>query len=156
VSGSARLVGTVQGTAKSPRARATLSARDLSAYDVAVGSVNGELHLADNTVQVDASAPGLNATLQGSVAIAEPYRYRAEATLDRSSIASLVPPSMLEKVAAEGSITTTIKGEGTLSHPLESAGELALRVLDLKAAGVPIVLEAPATVSVQPNALPIA
>ena len=152
VSGSARLVGTLQGTVQSPRGRADLSTRDLSAYEVSVGSLSAQLRLANNTVEVDAHAPDLSARLQGSLAMAEPYRFQAEATLDRSSIAALLPASMRDQVAAEGSLTTTIKSEGTLKRPWDSSAELALRAFDGKVSGVPIVLDAPATVSVAPDA----
>jgi len=49
-------------------------------------------------------------------------------------------------------VTTTIKGQGTINRPLESSGEANLRALDLTVSGIPVVLEAPATISVQPNA----
>ncbi|HEV8233941.1 MAG TPA: translocation/assembly module TamB domain-containing protein, partial [Gemmatimonadaceae bacterium] len=46
----------------------------------------------------------------------------------------------------------TIKSEGTLKRPWDSSAELALRAFDGKVSGVPIVLDAPATVSVAPEA----
>ena len=153
VTGSTRLVGTVQGTVESPRGRAELSTRDLSAYGVTVGSLTAHLGLANNKVEVDLDASSLNARLQGSLGIQEPYGFQAEATLDRSSIASLLPATMRDQVAAEGSLTTTIKSEGTLNRPWDSTAAIALRAFDGKVSGVPIVLDAPATISVAPDAL---
>ena len=94
VSGTARLVGTLQGTVQTPRGRADVSARELSAYDVSVGSLSAQLRLVDNEIEVDASAPDLSTRLQGSLAMAEPYRFHAEATLDGASIAALLPASI--------------------------------------------------------------
>jgi outer membrane protein insertion porin family len=153
VSGSARVVGTLNGTVQSPRARAEVSARDLEAYDVAIGGLTAQANLVSDKVDVDTTAPSLKAHLQGSLATTEPYRFQVQAVLDASSIASLVPASMREQIAAEGTVTATVKGEGTLQRPLESSGEIALRALDGRVSGIAVALGAPATVSVEPNAL---
>ena len=152
VAGSARIAGTLQGTAQAPRGRAELTAASLSAYEVSIGSVNAQLRLANERVDVEAHAPNLNAGLQGSVAIRDPYRFQADATLEGSSIAALLPASTRDTVAADGTITATLKGAGTLSRLLDSSGELALRALDARVSGIPVALEMPATVSVEPNA----
>src|SRR5262249_10657014 len=127
VSGSARVVGTLNGTLQSPRGRADVSARDLEAYDVAIGALNAHVNLVNDTVEVDATAPSLNARLQGSLATTEPYRFQAQATLDASSIPTLVPASVRDQIAAEGTITATVKGAGTLERPLETSCEISLR-----------------------------
>ncbi|HEX7794331.1 MAG TPA: translocation/assembly module TamB domain-containing protein [Vicinamibacterales bacterium] len=153
VSGSARVVGTLKGTVQAPRASAEVSARDLAAYEVAIGRLTAQVSLVNDKVDVDATAPSLNAHLQGSLATTEPYRFQAQAALDASSIASLVPASMRDQIAAAGIVTATVKGEGTLQRPLESSGEIALRALDGTVSGIAVALEAPATVSVEPDAL---
>jgi outer membrane protein assembly factor BamA/autotransporter translocation and assembly factor TamB len=153
VSGSARVVGTLNGTVQSPRARAEISARDLATYDFGIGGLTAQVNLLNDKVDVDAIAPSLNAHLQGSLATTEPYRFQAQAALDASSIASLVPASMRDQIAPAGTVTATLKGEGTLQRPLESSGEIALRALDGRVSGIAVALEAPATVAVEPNAL---
>jgi len=153
VSGSARVVGTLNGTVQAPRARAEVSARDLAAYDVAIGALSAQVDLLNDKVDVDAAAPSLSAHLEGSVGTTEPYRFKAQAALDASSIASLVPASMREQIAAAGTVTATVTGEGTLQRPLESSGEIALRALDGRVSGIAIALDGPATVAVDPNAL---
>src|SRR5262249_30615790 len=84
LSGSAKVAGTFQGTIQAPRGRAELTARDLTAYEVAIGSVNADVTLANNRVEVDAAAPGLSGHLKGAVSLDEPYRFQAEGTLDRA------------------------------------------------------------------------
>ena len=152
VTGSARLAGRLQGTAEAPIAQAELTGEALDAYEVAIGSVTAQLHLANNRLEVDGTAPSLNALLRGTVGIREPYPFQAEATLDGTSLTTLLPPSMRDQIATQGTVTTTIKGQGTINRPLESSGEANLRALDLTVSGIPVVLEAPATISVQPNA----
>src|SRR4029077_1639337 len=152
VSGSARLVGTLQGTARAPRGRAELTARNLSAYDVTVGPLNAQINLANQRVVIDANAPDLSARVQGAVGIREPYRFQAEGTLDRASIAALLPATMRDQLPVEGNVTTTVRSEGVLNRPLDSTAELSLGSLNLKLSGVPLVLEAPATVSIEPDA----
>ncbi len=47
----------------------------------------------------------------------------------------------------DGTVTATVRAQGVLRRPLESAGEVTLRSLDVVVSGVPIHLDAPATVS---------
>ncbi len=152
VTGSARLTGQVQGTAEAPIAHAELTAEGVDAYEVAAGALTAQLRLANNRLEVDATVPSLNALLRGTVGIREPYPFQAEATLDGTSISALLPPSLRDQIATEGTVTTTIKGQGTINRPLDSTGEASVRTLDVSVSGIPVVLDAPATISVQPNA----
>ena len=145
LAGSARLTGSLQGDVRSPRVLADLAARDLAAYDVAIGRVEGVVGFSDQRLRVDARAPDLRVQLLGGLDASEPFRYQVEGTLDRSSIGALLPASLRSQARIDGVITATVRGQGTLRSPYESIGDVALRSLELDVSGVPIALQDPAT-----------
>ena len=148
LAGSARLEGSLQGDARSPHGRATLTMHDLSVDDVSIGDLTATFGLAGEQLAVDLRAPGIDARLEGEIDTREPFRYRAEVALDRTAIRTLLPPSLHSPVLMDGTITGTARAQGTLRRPFESTGEVALRALDVNVSGVPVVLEAPATISI--------
>src|SRR4029079_1744739 len=95
----------------------------------------------------------LNAQLEGTIDVREPYRFQAEATLTASSIPSLLPAPMRDPLLAGGTVTTTIRGRGNIAQLWNTAGDVNLRALNLRIAGTPLVLDAPATITVQQDAL---
>ena len=152
VAGSARLEGTLQGDVRSPRALGHLTAQHLSIDDTPIGALDARLDLAGRQLNIDAGAIDLNVQLQGNLDTREPFVYQAGATLDRTSISALLPASLRDTIAVtDGIVTATVRAQGVLRRPLESAAEVALRSLDVVFSGVPIHLDAPATVSMGPD-----
>ena len=154
VAGSALLEGSLQGDVRSPRALGHLTTQHLSIDDTPIGALDATLDLAGRQLNIDARAIDLNVQLQGGLDTREPFAYKAVATLDRTSIPQLLPNSMRQSIpVTDGAVTATVRAQGTLRRPLEGAGEIALRSLDVVFSGVPIHLEAPATVSMGPDAI---
>jgi outer membrane protein assembly factor BamA len=149
LAGSTALKGSLAGSARAPHGNAQLTARDLSAYGVSIGSVAARLALADDRLDVDADAPNLNVDLKGGLQTRAPFNFQAEIGLDRSSVASLVPPQ--QTVPVDGTITATLRARGSAQQLSGIAGDIDLRALDLKVSGVPIALSAPARVSFEPD-----
>ena len=152
--GSALLEGSLQGDVQSPRALGNLTAQHLSIYDTPIGALNARLDLAGRQLTIDARAIDLNVQLQGDFDTREPFAYQAVATLDRTSIPQLLPTSTRQSIpVTDGTVTATVRAQGMLRRPLEGAGEIALRSLDVVVSGVPIHLDAPATVSMGPDVI---
>ena len=127
VAGSARLEGTLQGDVRSPRALGHLTAQHLSIDDTPIGALDARLDLAGRQLNVDAHAIDLDVHLQSDLDTREPFAYQAVATLDRTSIPQLLPASIRDTIAmTDGTVTATVRAQGVLRRPLESAGEIAL------------------------------
>ncbi len=154
LAGSARLEGTLQGDVRSPRALGHLTAQQLSIYDTPIGLLDAKLDLTGRQLSIDARAVDLDVQLQGGVDTREPFAYQAVATLDRTSIPQLLPTSVRHSIpVTDGTVTATVRAQGMLRRPLEGAAEIALRSLDVVVSGVPIHLDAPATVSMGPDVI---
>jgi outer membrane protein insertion porin family len=151
LAGSMRVAGTVEGDVRSLRGRATLTAGGLTAYGVAAGSVTGTLQLEDRRLGLEARAPTLAANLRAGLELDEPYSFQAEAVLDGSSIPALLPAANAE--APTGTITADMRAKGTLRQPWQTAGQVALRALELTTSGIAVRLSAPATIEVDPAAV---
>lgn len=150
VTGSARFEGSVQGTVESPRGRGTLSMRRLTVDGTPVGALTATLGLADTQLNVDARAANLNAQLRGVLDTREPFAYRANATLDRTSIPALLSASLRQSTAiTEATVSATARAQGVLRRPLESTAEITVGALDAVVSAVPVHLDAPATVAVE-------
>jgi hypothetical protein len=152
IAGSALLEGSLQGDVRSPRGLGHLTAQHLSLYDTPIGALDARVDLAGRQLNIDARAIDLDVRLQGDLDTREPFAYQADATFDRTSILALLPTSIRPSIpVTDGTVTATVRAQGVLRRPLESAGAIALRSLDVVASGVPIHLEAPATVSMAPD-----
>ena len=152
VTGSARLAGTLQGNIASPRARGTLTVQQLILDGTPVGALTAMLELVDKRLTVDAGAADLNAQLRGVVDTREPFAYQATAAIDRTSIPALLSASLRQSTGiAKATVTATAHAQGVLRRPLESTGEVTVRELEAVVSGVPIHLEAPATVGIAPE-----
>ena len=153
VSGSADLKGALHGTIRSPRGEGQLTARNVSAYGVAVGPVTARLRLDQGRAHVDADVPDLEARVTGAVDTRDPFGFQAEIDLDRSPLSTLLSAPQTKHLEAEGTIAATVRARGAIARLADTAGDLELRALDATVAGVPIALDTRAVVSFEPNAL---
>jgi outer membrane protein assembly complex protein YaeT len=152
IAGAGRLTGTIQGEARSPIARAELTADGLAVNDTAIGTLDATLGLADRRLAVDASAPRLAIQLNGELDTGEPLAYELVANLDRTSIPALVPESLRAQVPVrDGTLSATVTAHGELRQPLQATAETVVHALELDLSGTPIALEAPATISFGPE-----
>ena len=153
--GSALLEGSLQGESRSPRALGHLTAQHLSIDNTPIGALNATFDLAGRQLNIDARAIDLNVQLQGDLDTREPFTNRARTaprSIGKMPNPALLPTSLRDTVAVtDGTVTATVQAQGVLRRPLESAGEVALRSLDVVFSGVPIHLDAPATVSMKPD-----
>jgi len=114
--GSARITGTIAGSAQSPRAQAALEARGVSVDGTAVGAVNATLTFADNALNVNAEAPQMALGAKGRLDAREPYAYQAEVAFDRTPIAPLVPARLRDRVKIDdGTIDGRVRAQGNLT-----------------------------------------
>ena len=151
VAGSGRLAGTFQGDVQSPRARASLTANNLSVYDTPIGAVSSMLELAGRRLEIEASAPQLNLQIQGELDTREPLDYQLVANLDRTSIAAVLPGPLRERILTrDGTVSARVTAHGELRQPLQATVETVVRSLEADLSGVPVVLDAPATISFGP------
>ncbi len=153
VAGSAALKGSLHGTIQSPRGEGQLTARNLSAYGVAVGPVTARLRLDQGRAHVDADVPDLEARATGAVDTRDPFGFQAEIDLDRSPLSTLLSAPQTKHLQAGGTIAATLRARGAIARLADTAGDLELRALDATVAGVPIALDTRAVVSFEPNAL---
>jgi outer membrane protein assembly factor BamA/autotransporter translocation and assembly factor TamB len=154
IAGAATLEGSVEGTVESPRSRSTLTAERLSIDGTPVGTLSATLDLADWRLAIDARAPDIAAELRGDVDTREPFAYRAEARLNKTSVPALVPVSQRPSIPiTDGTISADLRAHGDLRRPLESTGDLNLQDLSVSVSGIPIVLDAPARVAIGPDVI---
>ena len=83
----------------------------------------------------------------------QPFGFQADASLDRSPISTLLSAEQTRDIPADGTISATLRARGTVQQLAETATEVELRALDLRVAGVPIVVDTPAVLSIDPNAI---
>ena len=153
VAGSADLKGSLHGTIQSPRGEGQLTARNVSAYGVAVGPVTARLRLDQGRAHVDADVPDLEARATGAVDTRDPFAFQAEVDLERSPLSALLSAPQTKTLQAEGTIAATLRARGAIARLADTAGDLELRALDATVAGVPIALDTRAVVSFEPSAL---
>ena len=153
MAGSAALKGSLHGTIQSPRGEGQLTARNVSAYGVAVGPVTARLRLDQGRAHVDADVPDLEARVTGAVDTREPFGFQAEIDLDRSPLSTLLSAPQTKHLQAGGTIAATLRARGAIARLADTAGDLELRALDATLAGVPIALDTRAVVSFEPDAL---
>jgi autotransporter translocation and assembly factor TamB len=153
VAGSADLKGSLGGTVQSPRGEGQLTARNVSAYGVAVGPVTARLRLDQGRAHVDAAAPDLAARLAGAGDTRDPFGFDARIDLDRSSLSALLSAPQTKHLQAEGTIAATLRAKGAIARLADAAGEIELRAVDATLSGVPISVDTRAVVSFEPDAL---
>ena len=81
----------------------------------------------------------------------EPFGFQAEIDLDRSPLSTLLSAPQTKHLAGEGTIAATVRARGTIARLADTAGDIELRALDVKVAGVPISLDTRAVVSFEPT-----
>ena len=143
--GSTELEGVVRGSIQSPQGRAQLTANGLSAYGVQVGAVAAQLQLGSERLDIDATAPALEMHLTGTLGTRSPFRFQAEADLDRSPVSAFLSAPQTKHLSGEGTIAATVRANGTVQQIAETAGEIELRALDVKVSGVPMSLDSRAS-----------
>jgi autotransporter translocation and assembly factor TamB len=153
LSGSTELKGSVRGTFPSPQGEGQLTALNLSAYGVAVGPMTARLRLEQGRLNIEAEAPDLLARASGAVDTRDPFGFHSEVNFDRSPIASMLSVPQTRHLQAEGTIAAALRANGTIARLADTAGEIEVRALDAKLAGVPIALDTRAVVSFEANAL---
>jgi translocation and assembly module TamA len=153
LAGSTELEGVVRGSIQSPQGRAHLTANGLSAYGVQVGAVTAQLQLGSDRLEIDGTAPALEMHLTGTLGTRSPFRFQAEADFDKSPVSALLSAPQTKHLSGEGSVTATVKANGTLQQIAETAGEIELRTLDVKVSGVPMSLDSRASVAFGPTSI---
>ena len=152
MSGSARLEGHVAGTVDVPRAQATLTADDVAIEGTSIGRVGAVIALAGGRAQIDADAPALAARVRADLDVTSPYRYKAEARFERTSIPASIPADLRNQFAiGEGVITGSVRASGMLSSPLEVAAKADLDELEVTLKDTRIKLQRSATLDVSPD-----
>lgn len=96
-----------------------------------------------------AKLPSLGAVIDGDVATATPYDYRASAVLDRLEIAVLAP--LVGAVEGEilGFVSGTVTTSGRLADDRDRVAVAELSEVDAGISGVPVSLNAPAKISLR-------
>jgi outer membrane protein assembly factor BamA len=153
LAGSADLKGSVRGAFASLQGEGQLTARNVSAYGVAIGPVTARLRLDDGRGHVDGNAPDLAAHVVAAVDTSSPFSFDAAIDLDRSPLSALLSAPQTKQLQAEGTIAAALRARGAIARLADTAGELELRAVDARVAGVPIALDTRAVVSFAPSAL---
>jgi outer membrane protein insertion porin family len=154
LSGSILIEGDVRGTVQQPEGRAALTGTNLSAYGVPVGSMTASLQLKGDHLDVDATAPELETRLRGGLDTRAPYRFQADASLERTPLAPLLSAAG-GSIPVNGTITAIVRATGAAERPTELTGTVDLRALDLQVGDVPLALASPSRFSIAPGAVAV-
>lgn len=138
------------GTTAQPRGHASV---DFSLTGGKAGAVIGAggmtADLNGDQARVVARLPAIGALVNADIATASPYDYRATAVLDRLELARLAP--LLDAVEAEilGFASGSVTASGRLADARDRAALVNLAQLDAGIGGVPVSLNAPASLALR-------
>ncbi|MEO8678764.1 MAG: translocation/assembly module TamB domain-containing protein [Vicinamibacterales bacterium] len=93
--------------------------------------------------------PSLGATVDGDVATATPYAYRASAVLDHLELARVAPLAGVVENEILGFMSGTVTASGRLADDRDRVAVLDLSAIDAAISGVPVSLNAPAKISLR-------
>ena len=138
------------GTTAQPRGQARVDfalAGGTAGALIGAGEVTAELM--GDQARVVARLPSIGALVNADIATASPYDYRATAVLDRLELARLSP--LLDAVESEirGFASGTITASGRLADDRDRVAVVGLTALDAGIGGVPVTLNAPASVTLR-------
>ena len=139
-----------EGTTARPRGQARV---DFVLSGSAAGAVidAGELtvDLLGDQARVSARLPALGATLNGDIATASPYDYRATVVLDRLDLARLVPLTNAIEGQVLGFVSGNVTASGRLADARDRVAVFDLQTVDAGIGGVPVRLNLPARISLR-------
>ena len=155
------------GTIASPRARgvAQFSHLDWSGYRL--GVTRADAVLENGSVQVEATVPSVNATLQASVELEAPRPFTVAASALDANLSALmrlsgpagtIPPGerpTFDLADVAGALSVQAHGAGELDDLAGATLDLDLRLLDVAVAGAPVRLERPARLRYAGNELTV-
>jgi outer membrane protein assembly factor BamA/autotransporter translocation and assembly factor TamB len=138
------------GTTAQPRGRASVDF-SLAGGDAGtlIGAGDLTADLMGDQARVVARLPSIGALVNADIATASPYDYRATAVLDRLELARLAP--FIDAVEAEilGFANGIVTASGRLADARDRVAIINLTELDAGIGGVPVTLNAPATVALR-------
>ena len=154
-----------EGTMASPNARgvAQFSRLDWSGYRL--GAARADVVIENGSVQVEATVPSVNATLQASVELEAPRRFTVAVSALGANLSALMRPSGPAGTMPAGEQPTFVPADvaGALSVRANAAGQLDdlagatvdldVRLVDVAIGGAPLRLERPARLRYAGNEL---
>ena len=110
-----------------------------------------DLTLADRQARFDVQVPSLGASAKGTVGVAAPYEYRAEAAFNGLDLARLTP--LLDAVPGSiaGQLSATATANGAFGSDAPPRVEANLQQLNAQVAGVPLSLVSPTAITWSPG-----
>ncbi len=143
-----------EGSLAEPRGRASIAVEDLDYGEYALGAARLDARVTGEGLRLTAALPVLQATVNAQAALDAPRRFAAEMTVSSVDLRSLARPGGPGAPAADGpatqpfsltgAIAASVKASGDLDSPRDAAVDVDLRLIDVTAAGAPIVLDRPA------------
>lgn len=145
------------GRLEAPAGTGRLTISDLRFGPLRPGQLLVSLEAAgDGTVRARASAPALPASAEATVRATPPFAYDASVALADIDLAKLDDFGILSSGIGDtvrGTLTARVAAGGTLREPLSSTLTIHADAFKGEAYGLPVALEAPATVRVSPSEL---
>ncbi len=139
------LKATLEGPIQSLAGRGRLAFGAIHVDGRALGEAQADLALEDATLALDVSAPSLNTTIAGRVALEAPYMYSARGAMTSVELMRLATWARTPALTADelaGSFTASFEAEGNLANPTNGRNTIVVAPLDAVVFGVP--LRAPA------------
>ena len=153
LAGTTQFEGSLRGSLTAPQGQAQVKAQELSVYGVEVGAVSAALQLGNERLDIDAHAQTLEIDLTGTLDTRPPYRFDAQADLNRTSVSALLSAPQTKDISGEGTVDATVRANGTLQRIAEAAGDIELRALDATVSGVPMSLDRRALVTFESTSI---
>ena len=153
LAGTTEIEGSLRGSLTSPQGQAQVKAQELSVDGVQVGAAAATLQLANERLEIDAHAQPLEIHVTGTLDTRSPFRFHAQADLNRTSVSALLSAFQTKALSGEGSVDATVRANGNLQRLAETAGDIELRALDANVSGVPMSLDRRALVTFEPTSI---
>ena len=126
-----------EGTLEAPEATGTIAVRDLMYDGYALGAVTLDASVGPDGARLRGALPIFDAAIDGRAALIAPRRFDANITVGRADLDTLSLP-------LTGRVTASAKASGDLDHPEDAVADITLRLVDVAAAGTPLLLDRPA------------
>jgi outer membrane protein insertion porin family len=132
------------GTTAQPKGRATIDfALTGGKAGTLIGAGDATADLLGDQARIVARLPAIGATVNADIATAEPYDYRASATLDRFELARLSPFLGAIETEVLGFANGNVTASGRLADARDRVAFVNITELDAGIAGVPVSLLSP-------------
>lgn len=124
------------GTIDAPQGTATIVVRDLMYDGYALGTVTLNASVGADRARLRGEMPLFEATIDASAALRSPRRFAADINIGRADLDEARYP-------LTGTVTASAKASGDLDRLDEAKVDVDLRLVDVTAAGAPVVLDRP-------------